>query len=37
MAQSDAARIEKHIRDLEGAHAKVVGKRDRLIRKLVAK
>jgi hypothetical protein len=37
MTQSDVARMEKHLRDLDRARAKLVAKRDRLIRKLVAK
>lgn len=37
MTQSDVARMVKHIRDMERVHAKLVKKRDRLIRKLAAK
>jgi len=37
MTQSDIARMDKHIRDLERARAKLVAKRDKLIRKLAAK
>lgn len=37
MTQSDVARMDKHVRDLERAHAKLVAKRDKLIRKLAAK
>ena len=37
MTQSDIARMDKHIHDLERTHAKLVKKRDRLIRKLAAK
>ncbi len=37
MTQSDVARMEKHVRDMERTHAKLVKKRDRLIRKLAAK
>ena len=37
MTQSDIARMDKHIHDLERTHAKLVAKRDKLIRKLAAK
>ncbi len=37
MTESDVARMEKHLRDLERTRAKLVAKRDRLIRKLAAK
>ncbi len=36
MTQSDVARMVKHIRDLGHTRAKLVKKRDRLIRKLAA-
>jgi len=37
VTHSDVVRMDKHIRDLERTHAKLVTKRDRLIRKLAAK
>ena len=37
MTQSDVARMDKHVRELERTRAKLVAKRDRLIRKLAAK
>jgi len=37
MTHSDVARMDKHVSDLERAHAKLAAKRDKLIRKLAAK